>query len=199
MSHRTRLLWSLSSMKDSCLCLLAWVFLFICLTCLAAFFHDGAGDLQHKLLGEAATNDHVAADYYRHAVSPSTWNNRQQIDFALQTFLAPMSQVFPAEDDVNKHVDDNCEILLSYLWFCHCNLHVITPFQSPSPLMLPHQVLSCTWTKPRFSTTSECATAKTTSTYVPLIIHLLNLHLARSIQLRSYQLLFKGSLAERAG
>lgn len=27
----------------------------------------------------------------------------------LQTFLAPISQVFPAEDDVNKHVDDNCK------------------------------------------------------------------------------------------
>nr|XP_020446832.1 unconventional myosin-VI-like [Monopterus albus]XP_020446834.1 unconventional myosin-VI-like [Monopterus albus] len=25
-----------------------------------------------------------------------------------KNFLAPMSQVFPAEDDVNKHVDDNC-------------------------------------------------------------------------------------------
>lgn len=31
--------------------------------------------------------------------------------FVLQTFLAPMSQVFPAEDDVNKHVDDNCKCL----------------------------------------------------------------------------------------
>ncbi|XP_028251714.1 myosin VIb isoform X6 [Parambassis ranga] len=25
-----------------------------------------------------------------------------------KTFLAPMNQVYPAEDDVNKHVDDNC-------------------------------------------------------------------------------------------
>lgn len=31
-----------------------------------------------------------------------------------QTFLAPMSQVFPAEDDVNKHVDDNCKSTHSY-------------------------------------------------------------------------------------
>lgn len=29
--------------------------------------------------------------------------------FVLQTFLAPMNQVFPAEDDVNKHVEDNCK------------------------------------------------------------------------------------------
>ena len=28
-----------------------------------------------------------------------------------QTFLAPVSQVFPAEDDVNKHMEDNCESL----------------------------------------------------------------------------------------
>ncbi|KAM7375928.1 hypothetical protein PAMP_005689 [Pampus punctatissimus] len=28
-----------------------------------------------------------------------------------KTFLAPMSQVFPAEDDVNKHVDDNCTLM----------------------------------------------------------------------------------------
>ncbi|XP_029688524.1 myosin VIb isoform X5 [Takifugu rubripes] len=28
-----------------------------------------------------------------------------------KTFLAPMSQVFPAEDDVNKHVDDNCSLM----------------------------------------------------------------------------------------
>ncbi|KAK2825995.1 hypothetical protein Q5P01_020209 [Channa striata] len=28
-----------------------------------------------------------------------------------KTFLAPMSQVFPAEDDVNKHVDDNCSMM----------------------------------------------------------------------------------------
>lgn len=27
----------------------------------------------------------------------------------LQTFLAQINQVFPAEDDVNKHVEDNCE------------------------------------------------------------------------------------------
>uniref|UniRef100_A0AAZ1XDS6 Myosin motor domain-containing protein n=1 Tax=Oreochromis aureus TaxID=47969 RepID=A0AAZ1XDS6_OREAU len=26
-------------------------------------------------------------------------------------FLAPMNQVFPAEDDVNKHVDDNCSLM----------------------------------------------------------------------------------------
>ncbi|XP_035466404.2 unconventional myosin-VI isoform X1 [Scophthalmus maximus] len=29
----------------------------------------------------------------------------------VQTFLAPMSQVFPAEDDVNKLVDDNCSLM----------------------------------------------------------------------------------------
>uniref|UniRef100_A0A8C7ZG31 Unconventional myosin-VI n=1 Tax=Oryzias sinensis TaxID=183150 RepID=A0A8C7ZG31_9TELE len=28
-----------------------------------------------------------------------------------KTFLAPMSHVFPAEDDVNKHVDDNCSLM----------------------------------------------------------------------------------------
>ncbi|XP_053191373.1 myosin VIb isoform X4 [Scomber japonicus] len=28
-----------------------------------------------------------------------------------KTFFAPMSQVFPAEDDVNKHVDDNCSLM----------------------------------------------------------------------------------------
>uniref|UniRef100_A0A673CMX7 Unconventional myosin-VI n=1 Tax=Sphaeramia orbicularis TaxID=375764 RepID=A0A673CMX7_9TELE len=28
-----------------------------------------------------------------------------------KTFLAPMSQVFPAEEDVNKHVDDNCSLM----------------------------------------------------------------------------------------
>uniref|UniRef100_A0A671YQ28 Unconventional myosin-VI n=1 Tax=Sparus aurata TaxID=8175 RepID=A0A671YQ28_SPAAU len=28
-----------------------------------------------------------------------------------KTFLAPMSQVFPAEDDVNKHVEDNCTLM----------------------------------------------------------------------------------------
>uniref|UniRef100_A0A3Q4H320 Unconventional myosin-VI n=1 Tax=Neolamprologus brichardi TaxID=32507 RepID=A0A3Q4H320_NEOBR len=28
-----------------------------------------------------------------------------------KTFLAPMNQVFPAEDDVNKHVDDNCSLM----------------------------------------------------------------------------------------
>ncbi|XP_032356248.1 myosin VIb isoform X1 [Etheostoma spectabile] len=28
-----------------------------------------------------------------------------------KTFLAPMSQVFPAEDDVNKYVDDNCSLM----------------------------------------------------------------------------------------
>ncbi|XP_012723263.2 myosin VIb isoform X2 [Fundulus heteroclitus] len=28
-----------------------------------------------------------------------------------KTLLAPMSQVFPAEDDVNKHVDDNCSLM----------------------------------------------------------------------------------------
>ncbi|XP_068582433.1 myosin VIb isoform X2 [Cebidichthys violaceus] len=28
-----------------------------------------------------------------------------------KTFLASMSQVFPAEDDVNKHVDDNCSLM----------------------------------------------------------------------------------------
>lgn len=36
----------------------------------------------------------------------------------LQTFLAPMSQVFPAEDDVNKHVDDNCELLAPRCLYC---------------------------------------------------------------------------------
>lgn len=29
--------------------------------------------------------------------------------FVFKTFLAPINQVFPAEDDVNKHVEDNCE------------------------------------------------------------------------------------------
>ncbi|XP_076834565.1 myosin VIb [Brachyhypopomus gauderio] len=28
-----------------------------------------------------------------------------------KTFLAPISQVFPAEDDVNKHVEDNCSLM----------------------------------------------------------------------------------------
>ncbi|XP_054651935.1 myosin VIb isoform X1 [Dunckerocampus dactyliophorus] len=28
-----------------------------------------------------------------------------------KTFLAPMSQVFPAEDDANKHVEDNCSLM----------------------------------------------------------------------------------------
>uniref|UniRef100_A0A667XCD4 Unconventional myosin-VI n=1 Tax=Myripristis murdjan TaxID=586833 RepID=A0A667XCD4_9TELE len=28
-----------------------------------------------------------------------------------KTFLAPMSQVFPAEDDVSKHVEDNCSLM----------------------------------------------------------------------------------------
>ncbi|KAK5916866.1 hypothetical protein CgunFtcFv8_011806 [Champsocephalus gunnari] len=28
-----------------------------------------------------------------------------------KTFLAPMSQVFPAEEDVNKHVEDNCTLM----------------------------------------------------------------------------------------
>ncbi|KAJ8288635.1 hypothetical protein COCON_G00012940 [Conger conger] len=28
-----------------------------------------------------------------------------------KTFLAPMNQVFPAEDDVNKHVEDNCSLM----------------------------------------------------------------------------------------
>ncbi|KAJ3613824.1 hypothetical protein NHX12_020070 [Muraenolepis orangiensis] len=28
-----------------------------------------------------------------------------------KTFLAPMSQVFPAEEDVNKHVEDNCSLM----------------------------------------------------------------------------------------
>ncbi|MEQ2256272.1 Unconventional myosin-VI [Ilyodon furcidens] len=28
-----------------------------------------------------------------------------------QTFLAPINQVFPAEDDVNKHVEDNCSLM----------------------------------------------------------------------------------------
>lgn len=36
----------------------------------------------------------------------------QNLSFCLfQTFLAPINQVFPAEDDVNKHVEDNCEFL----------------------------------------------------------------------------------------
>lgn len=59
-----------------------------------------------------------------------TWNYRQQIDFVLQTFLAPMSQVFPAEDDVNKHVDDNCMIRRVYFQFCHSNLHITPLFHS---------------------------------------------------------------------
>lgn len=37
--------------------------------------------------------------------------------FVLQTFLAPMSQVFPAEDDVNKYVDDNCKSTHSWLFY----------------------------------------------------------------------------------
>ncbi|CAG01456.1 unnamed protein product [Tetraodon nigroviridis] len=28
-----------------------------------------------------------------------------------KTFLAPINQVFPAEDDVNKHVEDNCSLM----------------------------------------------------------------------------------------
>uniref|UniRef100_A0A8C6TVN2 Unconventional myosin-VI n=1 Tax=Neogobius melanostomus TaxID=47308 RepID=A0A8C6TVN2_9GOBI len=28
-----------------------------------------------------------------------------------KTFLAPMNQVYPAEEDVNKHVDDNCSLM----------------------------------------------------------------------------------------
>lgn len=39
---------------------------------------------------------------------------------ALQTFLAPMSQVFPAEDDVNKHVDDNCKSTQSAVKMVFC-------------------------------------------------------------------------------
>uniref|UniRef100_A0A3Q1EYQ5 Unconventional myosin-VI n=1 Tax=Acanthochromis polyacanthus TaxID=80966 RepID=A0A3Q1EYQ5_9TELE len=46
-----------------------------------------------------------------------------------KTFLAPMSQVFPAEDDVNKHVDDNSLIgvFFFYLLFfasvvSHCSI-----------------------------------------------------------------------------
>lgn len=35
--------------------------------------------------------------------------------FVLQTFLALISQVFPAEDDVNKLVDDNCKSTHSWL------------------------------------------------------------------------------------
>ena len=30
----------------------------------------------------------------------------------MQPFLAQMSQVFPAEEDVNKHVEDNCKSAL---------------------------------------------------------------------------------------
>lgn len=33
----------------------------------------------------------------------------------LQTLLAPISQVFPAEDDVNKHVEDNCKLMISVM------------------------------------------------------------------------------------
>ncbi|XP_034715111.1 myosin VIb isoform X1 [Etheostoma cragini] len=35
----------------------------------------------------------------------------ESLDQKGKTFLAPMSQVFPAEDDVNKHVDDNCSLM----------------------------------------------------------------------------------------
>lgn len=35
----------------------------------------------------------------------------------LQTFLAPMNHVFPAEDDVNKYVDDNCKYFQEHLSF----------------------------------------------------------------------------------
>ncbi|KAK3506666.1 hypothetical protein QTP70_013172 [Hemibagrus guttatus] len=32
-------------------------------------------------------------------------------DLCMWTFLAPVSQVFPAEDDTNKHVEDNCSLM----------------------------------------------------------------------------------------
>ncbi len=43
-------------------------------------------------------------------LSPCCMFNIKVIVF--QNFQAPVNQVFPAEDDVNKHVEDNCE--------CHC-------------------------------------------------------------------------------
>lgn len=45
---------------------------------------------------------------------------------SLQTFLAPINQVFPAEDDVNKHVEDNCESVLYF--YCR-----ITQFTEQDP------------------------------------------------------------------
>lgn len=45
-----------------------------------------------------------------------------------QTFLAPMSQVFPAEEDVNKHVEDNCKFKLSFRLYWVCRLNHMKPF-----------------------------------------------------------------------
>lgn len=42
-------------------------------------------------------------------IHPYTWPANTAVFSVLQTFLAPVNQVFPAEDDVSKHVEDNCE------------------------------------------------------------------------------------------
>lgn len=36
-----------------------------------------------------------------------------------QIFTAQINQVFPAEDDVNKHVEDNCEFVLPKVFSLH--------------------------------------------------------------------------------
>lgn len=43
-----------------------------------------------------------------------------------------MSQVFPAEDDVNKHVDDNCEVPLVYFESGYSDLHTTPLVHSSS-------------------------------------------------------------------
>lgn len=102
--------------------------------------------------------------------------------FLLQTFLAPINQVFPAEDDVNKHVDDNCKSTHSWLLksFLHFLLFVksnVIISYNLSCLFFPlfPQVPLCTWMKLLFSTMSECGTIKTTSMYV-LFFFYTNLH-----------------------
>ena len=44
----------------------------------------------------------------------------------LQSFLAPMNQVFPAEEDVNKHMEDNCKF--TYTHMHHTHTHTCTTY-----------------------------------------------------------------------
>ncbi len=60
---------------------------------------------------------HVCLSWKWHHVNVTV----SEICLCLQNFLAPMSQVFPAEDDVNKHVDDNCKSTRRWL-FVQCLL-----------------------------------------------------------------------------